>query len=497
MFKRRMVVLWLVGLVGALVMAGCLARSSAQGEASPTAMPQVRKSSAGTVSAEAVLVPYRQANLSFKAIGRVQKVLVAVGDQVTAGQELARLDTRDLEQAVLEAEARLKQAQAELSKVQAGPLAEEIAAAEAAVAIAEAEAKAAESAVEVARGQLAAASALLSNAEAGVSSAQIAVRVAQATVAAEQAALRSAQASLDDLVAGPTELELQIARKQVEQAENELWGYQGQRDALGGEGGNTAQYEAAKGQVGAAGTRVEIANLQLQKLMAGASAEERAIAEAAVVQAQANVQIAQAQLQQAQADIESSRSKVMEARANVQTMEGQLAQAIAQHETALAHVQQAKAEANLIKAGTRAEDIAIAEAAVAQAEAALMAARNAMQDAVLVAPYDGTVGEILVQEGELASAEIVAVRLGDLTRLRVRTEDLSEVDINQVRVGQKAKITIDALPGKTFTGSVSQVGLMAMDYRGDRVYTAVLDLEFKPEDGLRWGMTAFTEIQTR
>jgi len=496
-FKRRMVVLWLVGLVGVLVVTGCAGGSSAAQGASPTATSQVRKTSAGNVLAEAVLVPYRQADLSFNVAGRVQQVLVAEGDQVTAGQELAKLDTRDLEQAVSEAGAGLKQAQAQLSKAQAGPRTEEIASADAAVAIAEAEAKAAESAIEVAKGQLAAAQALLSNAEAGVPSAQIAARVAQANVAAENAALRSAQASLNKLVAGPTALELKIAEKQIEQAENELWGYQGQRDALGGAGGNSAEYEAAQGQVGAAGTRVEIANLQLQQLKAGASAEDRAMAEATVVQAQASVQIAQAQLQQANADVETSKSKVLEAQANVQTMEGQLAQAVAQHETAQAQVQRAKAEADLVKAGTRAEDIAIAEATVAQAEAALMAARNAMQDAVLTAPFDGTVGHILVQEGELASAQIVAVRLGDLTRLRVRTEDLNEVDINQVRVGQKATITVDALPGKTFAGTVSQVGLLASDYRGDRVYTAVLDMESKPEDGLRWGMTAFTEIQAR
>lgn len=497
MFKRRMLVLWLVGLVGVLVVTGCAGGSSAAQGAAPTATAQVRKTSADNVSAEAVLIPYRQADLSFGVAGRVQKVLVTEGDQVKAGQELAKLDTRDLEQAVLEAEAGLKHAQAQLSKAQAGPRTEEIAAADAAVAIAEAEAKAAESAVEVGRGQLAAAAALLSNAQAGVASAQITARVAQANVAAEQAALRSAQASLNKLIAGPTALELKIAEKQVELAQNELWGYQGQRDALGGPAGNSAQYEAAQGQVGAAGTKVEIANLQLQQLKAGASAEDRAMAEATVVQSQANVQIAQAQLEQANADVESSKSKVMEAQANVQTMEGQLAQAIAQHDTALAQVQRAKAEASLVKAGTRAEDIAIAEATVAQAEAALMAARNAMQDAVLTAPFDGTVGQILVHEGELASAQVVVVRLGDLTRLRVRTEDLNEVDINHVQVGQKATISVDALPGKTFAGTVSQVGLLASDYRGDRVYTAVLDLESKPEDGLRWGMTAFAEIRTR
>jgi multidrug resistance efflux pump len=349
-----------------------------------------------------VVVPYKEARLSFQAAGRVQKVVVSEGQEVTAGQELAKLETRDLEQAVRQAEAGLKSMQAQLAKAKAGARPEEVALAEAAVAI------------------------------------------AQGNLAAAQATLSSAQANLNKLLAGPTESDLQIAEKQVELAKNQLWGLQKQRDVTWG---------VLDGQVAVAGSQVEIAQLQLEKLKAGARAEDIAIARAQVAQAQAGVQTAEAQVRQAQA---------------------QLA---------------------LVKAGSRTEDIAVAEAAVAQAEAALVAAKNALEDAVLKAPFAGTIGAILIAEGELASPQMPVIRLGDLTRLQVRTEDLSEVDVSRVKVGQEVAITVDALEGKVFQGKVARIAPIATDSRGDKVYTVTLDLDVSPEAGLRWGMSAFVEIK--
>ena len=392
-------------LLVALIVAICLGLVGCQAFPAPAATPSPAPADKGVgevVSAKAVVVPYKEARLSFKVVGRVQKVLVSEGQAVTAGQELARLETRDLEQAVRQAEAGLKSAQAQLAKAKAGARPEEVALAEAAVAI------------------------------------------AQGNLAAAQATLSSAQANLDKLLAGPTAQDVQIAEKQVELAKNELWGLQKQRDVSWG---------VLDGQVGAAWSRVEIAQLQLDKLKAGARAEDMAMARAQVAQAQAGVQTAEAQVKQAQA---------------------QLA---------------------LVKAGSRAEDIAVAEAAVAQAEATLAAARNALEDAVLKSPFASTVGAVLVNEGELASLQVPVLRLGDLTRLQVQTEDLSEVDVSRVKVDQEVSITVDALEGKIFQGKVARVAPVAIDRRGDKVYTVTLDLDVGPEAGLRWGMSAFVQIK--
>ncbi len=63
--------------------------------------------SPNTVSASAIIVPVREADLSFANVGRVKAVDVKVGDQVKAGQPLVELDTTLLEAKVKEAEANL------------------------------------------------------------------------------------------------------------------------------------------------------------------------------------------------------------------------------------------------------------------------------------------------------------------------------------------------------------------------------------------------------
>lgn len=72
-------------------------------------------SSAGSVTASAIVVPAHDANLSFSSIGRVTQVNVQVGDKVKAGDVLVQLDTAVLEAKVREAEANLRYAEIELS----------------------------------------------------------------------------------------------------------------------------------------------------------------------------------------------------------------------------------------------------------------------------------------------------------------------------------------------------------------------------------------------
>lgn len=423
------------------------------------------------VAASGVVVPLQEAVLSIRASGRLVEVLVAEGDQVTAGQTLARIDARDLEQALREAEAGLNSAQASLARVKAGAGAQEIASADAAVAIAQAGVKAAEAALKIAEGNLAAA-------QADEAAAQGAIEVVRGNIASAQAALNSAQAALNKLLAGPTSLEIQIAEAQLERARNELWAAQSQRDVA---------RNLLEGQIAAYEQLVKIAELQLDQLKAGARAEDIAAARAQVAQAQAGVQVALGQEAQAEA-------QKLRAVAGVRIAEGQVAQAQAQVESARAQAAQAEAQRDQLRAGSRPEDIAIAEAAVAQAEAAVVARRNALADAVLVAPFSGTVGALLVETGELVSPQTPVLRLGDLSRLRVQTEDLGEADVNLVRVGQAARVTIDALPNLEFKGTVVRIAPYASDRRGDKVYEVLIDLELPPDAGLRWGMSTFVEI---
>jgi multidrug resistance efflux pump len=421
-----------------------------------------------------VVVPYRQAALGIKTGGRVTEISVTSGSAVTQGQPLAKVDARDLEQRMKESEARLRSAQASLAKARAGARPQEIAALEAAIAIAEAGVASAGDAVRVAEGNLAAT-------QAEVKSAEGAVEAAQGSAAAAQAAQASAQAALDKILAGPTRLQLQIAQKELERTQNDLYSLQSQRDA---------SRNVLEGQLGAGQSLVDIARLRLEELKGGARPEDVAGAKAQVAQAQAGVQTARGQLAQSQAG-------VVQAAAAVRTAEAQVAQAKSQVKSAEAQVSQARARLDEAKAGSRTEDVAVAEAAVAQAEAALSGDRSALEETTLRAPFAGTVGEVLLEVGETAAPGAPIVRVGDLTRLRVQTEDLGETDVSQVRAGQEAIVTVDALPGKRLNATVARVSPSAADRRGDKVYPVLLDIDPAQGNDLRWGMSAFVEIKVR
>lgn len=110
----------IVMLVMALILTACGSVST------PTAIPTItlgddntpsntnEASDANSISASAIIVPVNDARLSFSAVGRVTSVDVKVGDNITAGQVLVKLDTAILEARVKEAEANLEAAQAQI-----------------------------------------------------------------------------------------------------------------------------------------------------------------------------------------------------------------------------------------------------------------------------------------------------------------------------------------------------------------------------------------------
>lgn len=472
----------------------CSASEQNQAQVSPLP-PEARRSD--VVSAEGVVVPHKSANLAFRVSGRVAEILVQQGQTVTAGTELVRLDLADLQQNVLRATAALESARAELVKAETGARTEEIASAKASVAAAQANVTSSELAVVIAGANVSSAEGALAEARAGALAAEEAIAIAQGDLSAARATYGATEARLQQVRAGASEEDLAIARQRIDQAKSELWAAQNQRDAIGGFDTESAEYEGARARVAVAETAITIAELQYQGLVKGATAQEIAIAEAEVAQARANIDTRSALLAQATSELERANARVTQAEASVEIAKAQLEQRAADVSGAEAAVRQSQSQLDLLSAGTRSEDLAVARAQVASAEAGLAEAQNALNDAVLRAPYDGTVGELLVEEGELVVAQTTALRFGDLTRLQVRTTDLSEVDVDAIAVGQEAIVSIDALDGDEFGGNVSAIGTIAGDQRGDTVYEVTIELPAAQSAPLRWGMSAFVEIKLR
>jgi HlyD family secretion protein len=87
------------------------------------------------------------------------------------------------------------------------------------------------------------------------------------------------------------------------------------------------------------------------------------------------------------------------------------------------------------------EDLAAAEARLANAEASLAAAQAVYDDLVLEAPFDGTISELYVNESEWISPGQPAMLIADLGHLRVETTDLNEIDVARIEVGDTATVT--------------------------------------------------------
>ena len=135
-----------------------------------------------------------------------------------------------------------------------------------------------------------------------------------------------------------------------------------------------------------------------------------------------------------------------------------------------------------------------AESGVQRAQAALDEAQNALNRMTLIAPFAGTIGDVLVEVGELVAPGVTVAQLADATRWTVETTDLVELDVVYLEVGQEAEVTLDALPGETLRGTVTDIGRVPELTRGDVTYPVRIALDDYPDLPLRWGMTALVSI---
>jgi len=159
-----------------------------------------------------------------------------------------------------------------------------------------------------------------------------------------------------------------------------------------------------------------------------------------------------------------------------------------------ARLEKAKLDYEKVKDGPNPSDVAMAEASSNHAKAQLKVAQAALEQAVLRAPFAGTITAVEVSPGETVLPGKVVVILGDLSQLQVETSDLSERDVGKVLVGQEARVFVEAL-NEEVEGRVVEISPQATTVGGDVVYTVIIELNEQPQ-GLRWGMSAEVEIVT-
>jgi len=398
------------------------------------------------VSAEGFVVPAQKAELSFQVGGQVVEIPVVEGDSVDEGQVLIRLDSTDQQKAVEQAEAGVTQAEAALSSAQAAL--GQVTAGATDEAITQAEA-----AVQTAKAQLA----------------QVKAGPTDEAIAQAEAAQRRVEAQLEQVLAGARPEDLEAAAADTLAAQASVRQTQSAYDeiAWAGDVGEAPQAVALE----QATLAYEAVKAQYERLLNGATIEEVAIAQAGVEESKAALEAVKA---------------------------GPTSEAIA---IAEAGVAEAEAALATVRAGATDEEIAIAEAGVNEAEAGLISAnaalaiaQKALEDYELKTPFGGSVARVSTEEGESVSPGVPVVSLSDSSTWYVETDDLTEIDIVQVAVGQPVSVTIDAIPNQEFSGVVTDVAPRSEIKRGDVTYTVTIMLTDAEDAPLRWGLTVFVDI---
>lgn len=155
----------------------------------------------------------------------------------------------------------------------------------------------------------------------------------------------------------------------------------------------------------------------------------------------------------------------------------------------LAQARLDEATSNLgdLKDGPSEDDVTVAQTRLTQAKASL-------NQASLMAPFDGTITDIKIMQGDLVSPGTTAFRVDDLSALYV---DLlvSEVDIQQIQIGQPVNVTFDAILDREYRGEVVEIGQFGQSNQGVVSFPVTVQLT-DPDALVKPGMTAVANIIT-
>jgi multidrug resistance efflux pump len=176
--------------------------------------------------------------------------------------------------------------------------------------------------------------------------------------------------------------------------------------------------------------------------------------------------------------------------------------AISRRDYDVTQVKAANAHETLLAAqrGGRAEDVAAAEAAVAQGMERLAFLERQHQELVVAAPSTGVVEVFNLRPGDLAAANQPVATLLEPDQIWVRVY-VPETRLGRVRIGQAAAITVDTFPRRSFPGRVVEIrnqgeytprNLQTLDQRSDQVFGVKVAIDPAPE--LKPGMAAIVDL---
>jgi len=127
------------------------------------------------------------------------------------------------------------------------------------------------------------------------------------------------------------------------------------------------------------------------------------------------------------------------------------------YEVAKAQEWSARERLALVLEGPRPDQIDAARWQVTQAEAALAQARSRLREAIVVSPIDGVVLRKNLEVGETANPGVPILTLVDPKDVWLRAY-VPETEVGRLKVGEPARVRVDAFPDRVFTGRLIEIG---------------------------------------
>ena len=176
---------------------------------------------------------------------------------------------------------------------------------------------------------------------------------------------------------------------------------------------------------------------------------------------QASVEAARSSLQQSRTLVEQAKATLELAEQNLKRQQELWKEGLTTRE----NLDKAQNEVNVRQAELRArqQDVQTREQQIRQEEAGLETTRYNLSQIIIESPMDGLVTRRNIEQGEnvvvgtMNNAGTVLLTIADMSVIEAEVE-VDETDIPNVSLGQRAKVTIDAVEGKTFNGRVTEIG---------------------------------------
>jgi HlyD family secretion protein len=242
--------------------------------------------------------------------------------------------------------------------------------------------------------------------------------------------------------------------------------------------------------------------------------------EGALQRGEASVAAARSSLQQARTAVDQARTAVAQARVTLdlarQTLQRQqelwsggltTREALdrAQNEVAL---REAEVTARGQEVQTREQEVQTRAQQIKQEEASLATTKYTLSQVIISSPMAGIVTRRNIEEGEnvvvgtMNNAGTVLLTIADMSVIEAEIE-VDETDVPEVTLGQQARVTIDAVPDRTFRGRVTEIGNSPIQQAASQQATTAQATNFKvvvtieePVPDVRPGFTCTAEITT-